>query len=94
MPMLKKRKGEKPSSTAVRTEMTAMKKGKRHSGSKKGPMVKNPKQALAIGLSEARKKGDKMPEKKMDDKKGSAIMAFKKKSNKDAHRMKRNIGRK
>ena len=31
-------------------------KGKKlHSGSKKGPLVKNPKQAIAISLSEARK---------------------------------------
>ena len=88
MPMLKKRKGEKPSATAVRTEMTAMKKGKLHSGSKDGPKVKNPKQAIAIGLSEARKRGAKVP-----DKKESAVMAFKKKSNKDAHRKKRNLGR-
>jgi len=45
----------------------------------------------------AKKGAKKMPAKlaeKMTDKKGSAIMAFKKKSNKDAHRMKRNIGRK
>lgn len=32
------------------------KHGKLHSGSKKGPLVKNPKQAIAIALSEARKK--------------------------------------
>lgn len=30
-------------------------KGKLHSGSKKGPLVSNPKQAVAIGYSEARK---------------------------------------
>lgn len=95
MPELKKRKGEKESQRSVRTEMTAMKKGKLHSGSKDGPKVKNPKQAIAIGLSEARKKGAKVPMKKGEpEKKGSAIMAFKKKSEKDAHRMKRNIGRK
>ena len=29
--------------------------GKLHSGSKKGPVVKNPKQAIAIALSEAGK---------------------------------------
>ncbi len=29
--------------------------GKLHSGSKKGPVVTNPKQAVAIGYSEARK---------------------------------------
>jgi hypothetical protein len=32
-------------------------KGKLHSGSDKGPLVKNPKQAIAIGISEARKAG-------------------------------------
>ena len=38
--------------------------GKLHSGSKKGPEVKNPKQAMAIAMSEARKAGAKMPTKK------------------------------
>lgn len=38
--------------------------GKLHSGSKKGPLVHNPKQAIAIGLSEARKAGAKIPKKK------------------------------
>ena len=89
MPQLKKRKGESETSRSVRTEMTAMKKGQRHSGSKKGKKVTSPKQAIAIGLDLARRKGAKVP-----DKKESAVVAFKKKSNKDAHRMKRNIGRK
>lgn len=31
--------------------------GKLHSGSKKGPKVTNPKQAIAIGMAEARKYG-------------------------------------
>jgi len=35
--------------------MDEWKKGKLHSGSKKGPVVKNQKQAIAIGLSEQRK---------------------------------------
>ncbi len=35
-----------------------------HSGSKKGPVVTNPKQAIAIGLSVARKSGVKIPKKK------------------------------
>ena len=39
-------------------------KGKLHSGSDKGPLVKNPKQAIAIGISEARKAGAKIPVKK------------------------------
>lgn len=36
--------------------------GKLHSGSKKGPVVKNLKQAVAIGISEARRKGEKAGE--------------------------------
>lgn len=36
--------------------MKEFKGGKLHSGSKKGPEVSNPKQALAIALSEARRK--------------------------------------
>ena len=35
--------------------MHEFKSGDLHSGSKKGPMVKNRKQAVAIALSEARK---------------------------------------
>lgn len=35
--------------------MREFSKGKLHSGSKKGPVVKNRKQAIAIALSEARK---------------------------------------
>jgi hypothetical protein len=38
--------------------------GKLRSGSKKGPVVKNQKQAVAIALSEARKAGAKIPAKK------------------------------
>lgn len=37
--------------------------GKLHSGSKKGPQVKNLKQAVAIGISEAKRKGYKAGEK-------------------------------
>ncbi len=37
--------------------------GKLHSGSKKGPVVTNPKQAIAIALSEQRK-ADKKSKKK------------------------------
>ena len=35
--------------------MEEYKKGKLHSGSKKGPVVTNRKQAIAIGMSEATK---------------------------------------
>lgn len=41
-------------------------KGKLHSGSKAGPLVKNPKQAVAIALSEARKAGAKIPVKRAE----------------------------
>ena len=44
--------------------MDEWKEGKLHSGSKKGPIVKNQKQAVAIALSEARKHGEKVPKKK------------------------------
>ena len=40
------------------------KEGKLHSGSKKGPIVTNPRQAIAIELSEARKAGAKIPKPK------------------------------
>lgn len=43
--------------------MHEMKEGKLHSGSKKGPLVTNPKQGIAIALSEARKAGSKIPKK-------------------------------
>ena len=39
----------------VRTVMSEYKKGKLHSGSKKGPKVKNRGQAIAIALSEGRR---------------------------------------
>jgi hypothetical protein len=37
----------------VKKVMKEYKKGKLHSGSKKGPVVKNKKQAIAIAMSEA-----------------------------------------
>jgi len=44
--------------------MKEMAAGKLHHGSKKGPVVTNPKVGIAIALSEARKKGAKIPKKK------------------------------
>ena len=44
----------------VETEMRAMKEGKLHSG-RSGKLVTDPKQAIAIGLSKARKEGKKVP---------------------------------
>jgi Family of unknown function (DUF6496) len=46
-------------SKSVEREIRAMKEGKLKSGN--GQKVTNPKQAIAIGLSEARKSGAKMP---------------------------------
>jgi hypothetical protein len=40
----------------VEKVMKEFKEGKLHSGSKKGPQVTNPKQAIAIALSEERRK--------------------------------------
>jgi len=47
---------------SVEREMKAMKQGKLKSGGS-GKKVTNPKQAIAIGLSEARKAGAKVPKK-------------------------------
>lgn len=41
--------------------MKEFKEGELHSGSKHGPLVVNPRQAVAIALSEARKAGAKIP---------------------------------
>lgn len=53
--------GKKAKET-VGDAMHRMKEGKLKSGS--GKKVTNPKQAVAIGLSEAREKGAKVPKKK------------------------------
>jgi hypothetical protein len=45
---------------SVEREMNAMKHGKLKSG-RSGKKVTNPKQAIAIGLSEARRAGAKVP---------------------------------
>ena len=48
---------------AVQSAMRRKKKGTLRSG-RTGPKVKSRKQAIAIGLSEARKKGAKVPRKR------------------------------
>lgn len=53
----KKKDPKKLSKGRVKIEkvMHEFKVGDLHSGSKKGPLVKNPKQAIAIALSESRR---------------------------------------
>jgi hypothetical protein len=53
MPVLKKSAPKKAKKTRMKSEMRKFKLGKLHSGSKKGLVVSNPKQALAISLNEA-----------------------------------------
>ena len=55
-------KYSKKSQEDVKENMHEMKEGKLKSG-KSGKKVTNPKQAIAIGLSEARKEGAKVPKK-------------------------------
>jgi Family of unknown function (DUF6496) len=59
------RKYPPSASKDVEREMHKFKRGQLKSGmSGKGGTVKSRKQAIAIGLSEARKKGKKVPKKK------------------------------
>jgi hypothetical protein len=65
-------------SKSVEREMEAFKEGKLKSGS--GRKVTNPKQAIAIGLSEAREAGAKVPPPKKAAKKSAAKKAPAKKT--------------
>ena len=63
--MAKKRKYSPSASRDVENEMHRYKRGTAKSGSGgKGGRVKSRKQAIAIGLSKARKKGKKVPRKR------------------------------
>lgn len=57
-------KESKKAKEFIKHEMHEFKNGKLHSSSKKGPVVTEPKQAIAIALSSARKKGMKVGKKK------------------------------
>ena len=60
------RKYSRSSSRDVKSEMHRYKKGTAKSGKGgKGGKVKNRKQAIAIALSKARKKGKKVPKKRL-----------------------------
>jgi hypothetical protein len=58
----RKRKYSRAAGTEVKREMHRYKRGKAKSG--KAGKVKSRKQAIAIALSKARKKGKKVPKKK------------------------------
>ncbi|MFN2601202.1 MAG: DUF6496 domain-containing protein [Gemmatimonadaceae bacterium] len=67
-----RRKYGKAASKRVESAMRRRKKGTLKSGKGgKGGKVKSRKQAIAIGLSEARKKGAKVPRKKSSRRKSS-----------------------
>lgn len=53
MPILKKSAPKKAKKARLKEEFHKFKEGELHSGSKKGPIVKNRKQAIAIALHEA-----------------------------------------
>lgn len=57
-----KRKYSKKANEKVHKVIREFEEGKLHSGSKKGPKVTNLKQAVAIGISEAKRKGYKAGE--------------------------------
>jgi hypothetical protein len=56
-------KESKKAQAKIKKTMHEFKEGDLHSGSKKGPIVESRPQAIAIGLSQARKKGLKVPKK-------------------------------
>jgi hypothetical protein len=67
------RKYSKGASKSVKSAMSRRKRGTLRSGkSGHGGKVKSREQAIAIGLSEARKKGAKVPAKKSTRRKSSA----------------------
>jgi hypothetical protein len=65
MAKTRKRKYSRSAGSDVKNEMRRYKRGSAKSGKGgKGGKVKSRKQAIAIGLSKARKKGKKVPKKK------------------------------
>jgi hypothetical protein len=69
MPYAKKSDSKKKKKAVMKERMEAFKEGKMHSGKKTGPVVTNPKQAIAIGLSMSGQSNKKSPKKKKSKKK-------------------------
>lgn len=67
----------KQSQKSVEQAMEKMREGRLKSGSS-GKKVRNPKQAIAIGLSEARKKGARVPPAPSSRRKSAASSSAKK----------------
>lgn len=87
--LMKKKITRKKGESKVGFVQREFKAGNLHSGSKTGPKVTNPKQAIAIGLNQARKEGEKVtPPKKASHKPSNAD-----KAKADSSRRKRNRGR-
>ena len=80
-----RRKYGKAASKRVESAMRRRKKGTLKSGKGRHPKVKSREQAIAIGLSEARAKGAKVPRKRAA-KKGGRKSAAKKGGRKTARR--------
>jgi hypothetical protein len=88
-----KRKYGPKASKSVEREMHEYKRGKLKSG-RSGKKVKSRKQAIAIGLSEARKEGAKVPKKKSSSKKSSSKKSAKKSSGRKSSSKKSSSSRK
>ncbi|HEY3645982.1 MAG TPA: DUF6496 domain-containing protein [Gammaproteobacteria bacterium] len=67
----RKRRYSKKAQSTVGREMHRAKRGKAKSGKGRHGKVKSRKQAIAIGLSKARKKGEKVPRRKKKRKRKS-----------------------
>ena len=64
MPYAKKSDSKKKKKAVMKNRMEAFKEGDMHSGKKTGPVVKDRKQAIAIGLSMSGQSNKKKSKKK------------------------------
>lgn len=70
--MATRRRYGKKAGSSVKRAMHKYKRGQLKAGKGRHPKAKSRKQAIAIGLSEARKKGAKVPRKKSSSRKSSS----------------------